>query len=215
MSYLLVVIWTWFVKFLTPALAISSSLNADVPAMSASTGWIMLPMGVAVGGWAYAVFRQTNTSQVFAEEANWKKIFYVFFLNKGYVDECYEVYFVQPTLCFSNWLWRIVDIGGVDRAVHSVASSSIVLANWLWRVIDIKGIDRVVVGVGGSSVGFGRWLWRVVDVRWLGYNIGQIFKGADAAGQILQETEPRTIQHHLLVMVFWLVSAIGLLYVLV
>ena len=45
-------------------------------------------------------------------------------------------------------------------------------------------------------MGLGRWLWRVVDVRWLGYNIGQILKGADAAGQILQETEPRTIQHH-------------------
>jgi NADH:ubiquinone oxidoreductase subunit 5 (subunit L)/multisubunit Na+/H+ antiporter MnhA subunit len=190
-------------------------LGAEVTATSASSWWILVPVGVAVCGWAYAVSRQTTTPQVLAEEADWKKALYVVFLHKGYFDECYEVYFVQPTLRFANWLWRIVDIRGFDRAVHSVASSSIVLANWLWRVIDIKGIDRVVVGLGGSSVGFGRWLWRVVDVRWLGYNIGQILKGADAAGQILQETEPRTIQHHLLVMVFWLVLAIGLLYFLV
>ena len=242
MAYLLIIIWTWFVEFLTPALRISSSLGAEVTATSASSWWILVPVGVAVCGWAYAVSRQTTTPQVLAEEADWKKALYVVFLHKGYFDECYEVYFVQPTLRFANWLWRIVDIRGFDRAVHSVASSSIVLANWLWRVIDIKGIDRVVVGLGGSSVGFGRWLWRVVDVkgidrvvvglggssvgfgrwlwrvvdvRWLGYNIGQILKGADAAGQILQETEPRTIQHHLLVMVFWLVLAIGLLYFLV
>jgi hypothetical protein len=102
-----------------------------------------------------------------------------------------------------------------SRVVHSIASSSLLLASWLWRVIDIKGIDRMVVGVGGSSVGLGRWLWRVVDVRWLSYNVRQILKGADVAGQILQETETRTIQHHLLVMVFWLVSAICLLYFLV
>ena len=64
-------------------------------------------------------------------------------------------------------------------------------------------------------MGLGRWLWRVLDVRWLSYNVKQIVKGTDVAGQIIQETETRTIQHHLLVMVFWLVSAIGLLYVLV
>lgn len=215
MAYLLLIIWTWFVEFLTPALPVSSFLGAAVTETTASSWWMLLPVGVAVCGWIYAVFRQTTASLVSAEEVVWKKALYVFFLHKGYVDECYEVYFVQPTLRFANWLWRVVDIGGIDRAVHSVASSSIVLANWLWRVIDIKGVDRVVVSVGGSSVSLGQWLWRVADVRWLENNIGKIFKGADTAGQVLQETEPRTIQHHLLVMIFWLVSAIGLLYFLV
>ncbi len=215
MAYLLMVMWTWLVEFLTPALPLSSLLGAEVTATTASLWWILLPVVVAVGGWAYAMASQTTRSQVHLEEADWKKALYVLFLHKGYFDEWYEVYFVQPTLRFANWLWRIVDIRGFDRVVHSIASSSLLLASWLWRVIDIKGIDRMVVGVGGSSVGLGRWLWRVVDVRWLSYNVRQILKGADVAGQILQETETRTIQHHLLVMVFWLVSAICLLYFLV
>ncbi len=215
MVYLLMVMWTWFVEFLTPALPLSSLLGAEVTATTASLWWIWLPVVVAVGGWAYALASQTTKSQVHLEEADWKKAVYVLFLHKGYFDEWYDVYFVQPTLRFANWLWRIVDIRGFDRVVHSVASSSLVFATWLWRVIDIKGIDRMVVGLGGSSVGLGRWLWRVVDVRWLSYNVRQILKGADVAGQILQETETRTIQHHLLVMVFWLVSAIGFLYFLV
>ena len=242
MAYLLMVIWTWLVEFLTPALPLSPLLVAEVTATTASSWWMLLPVAVAIGGWMYAMAGQTTRSQTHSEEADWKKAVYVLFLHKGYFDECYEVYFVQPTLRFANWLWRIVDIRGFDRVVHSVASSSILLANWLWRVIDMKGIDRVVVGVGGSSVGLarwlwrvvdikgidrmvvglggssvglGRWLWRVIDVRWLSYNVRQILKGADVAGQILQETETRTIQHHLLVMVFWLVSAICLLYFLV
>ena len=215
MAYLLMVMWTWLVEFLTPALPVSSLLGAEVTTTTtASLWWILLPVVVAVGGWAYAMASQTTRSQV-QEEADWKKALYVLFLHKGYFDEWYEVYFVQPTLRFANWLWRIVDIRGFDRVVHSIASSSLLLASWLWRVIDIKGIDRMVVGVGGSSVGLGQWLWRVVDVRWLSYNVRQILKGADVAGQILQGTETRTIQHHLLVMVFWLVSAICLLYFLV
>ena len=240
--YLLMAMWTLLVEFLTPVLPLSSLLGSELTTMTTSSWWMLLPIGVAVGGWAYAMASQTTRSQEHPEEADWRKALYVLFLHKGYFDEWYEVYFVQPTLRFANWLWRIVDIRGFDRVVHSVASSSLLLASWLWRVIDIKGIDRVVVGLGGSSVGLarwlwrvvdikgidrvvvglggssvglGQWLWRVIDVRWLGYNLGQILKGADAAGQIRQETESRTIQHHLLVMVFWLVAAIGLLYFLV
>ena len=215
MSALLMVFWTWLVGFLTPALPISSSVEIGVLLTEGNLWWILVPVGVAVCGWAYAVSCQASSHRKDVKEKVWKKALYVVFLHKGYFDECYDIYFVQPTLRFANWLWRVVDIRGFDRAIHSIASSSIMVANWLWRVIDIKGIDRAVVGLGGTSVGLGRWLWRVVDIRWLETNIGQVLQKADAAGHILQETESRTIQHHLLVMVFWLVSAIGLLYVLV
>lgn len=215
MASLLMVFWTWFVEFLTPALSVSSSLELRGSPSVRSIWWIVLPVGVAVCGWAYAVSQQAVGHRTDAKEIVWKKALYVLFLHKGYFDEFYENYFVQPTLRFANWLWRIIDIRGIDRAIHMIASFSIFAAHWLWRVVDIKGIDRAVVGLGGTSVGFGRWLWRVIDIRWLENNVGQVFKGADTAGRILQETEPRTIQHHLLVMVFWLVSAICLLYFLV
>ncbi len=214
MGWLLIVVWTWFVEFLYPVLPVVSSFRLEGGGHSGSVWWTILPVGVAVCGWVYAVSQQGACSEMMRETAIWKKALYVLCLHKGYFDECYDVYVVQPTLRLANWLWRVVDVRGFDRAVHSVASSSIVFANWLWRVIDVKGIDRVVLGVGESSVGLGRWLWRVVDIRWLGYNIGQVFQRADTAGQVLQEAEPRTIQHHLLVMIFWLVSAICLLYFL-
>ena len=215
MSYLLMSLWTRFVEFLTPVLPKLLSVETVAPLTSETGWWMLIPIGVAVCGWAYAVSCQAKDHRKDGKEIVWKKALYVLCLHKGYFDECYDRYVVQPTLRFANWLWRVVDIRGFDRAIHSIASSSVILANWLWRVIDVKGIDRAVIGLGGSSVGLGRWLWRVVDVRWLEKNIGQVLQKADVAGNILQETESRTIQHHLLVMVFWLVSAIGLLYFLV
>jgi len=215
MSYLLLNFWTWFVVFLAPALPQFSSVESGLPLTKENWWWMLVPIGTAICGWTYAVSCQIVGNRKDVKEMAWRKALYVLFLHKGYFDECYDTYVVQPTIRFANWLWRIVDIRVFDRAIHSIASSSILFANWLWRVIDVKGIDRAVVGLGGSSVGLGRWLWRVVDIRWLETNIGQVFKKADSAGHILQETESRTIQHHLLVMVFWLVSAIGLLYLLV
>ena len=81
--------------------------------------------------------------------------------------------------------------------------------------MDIRGIDRVVMGLGQQSIGMGRWLWHVVDIGWLEQKVGPVGKQADAAGQLLQETETRTLQHQLLVMIFWLVLATGLLYFMV
>ncbi|MEX2492897.1 MAG: NADH-quinone oxidoreductase subunit L [Nitrospirales bacterium] len=212
---MLMVFWSWFVIFLAPALTVFPAVELGMTPADGSVWSMLLPAGAALCGWIYAMSQRAAVGQMDVKERVWKKALYVLFLHKGYFDELYECYFVQPTLRFAHWLWQIVDIRGIDRAVHLIGSFSILVAHWLWRVVDIKGIDRIVVGLGGSSVGIGRWLWRVVDIRWLENNVGQIFKGADAAGHILQETEPRTIQHHILVMVFWLVSAIGLLYVLV
>ena len=214
-SYLLMSLWTRFVEFLAPVLPQLLSMGTVAPPTHVTGWWMLIPVGVAVCGWVYAISSQATDHRKDAKEMAWKKALYVVFLHKGYFDECYDLYVVQPTLRFANWLWRIVDVRGFDRAIHSIASFSISFANWLWRVIDIKGIDRAVIGLGGSSVGLGRWLWRVVDIRWLESNIGQVLKKADSAGLALQEAESRTLQHHLLVMVFWLVSAIGLLYFLV
>jgi hypothetical protein len=57
-------------------------------------------------------------------------------------------------------------------------------------------------------------LWRIVDIRWLDRKVGKV-AGQIAAGKLLQEMESRTIQHQLLVMLFWLVAMTGLLYFLV
>ena len=140
---------------------------------------------------------------------------YVLFLNKLYFDEIYEVYVIQPTLRLSTWLWRTVDLGGIDRFISGIAGVSVTLARWLWQVVDVRGIDRGVVGIGSQTVNFARWLWQIIDIRGIENNIERLGHQAEATGQILQKFEPRTLQHHLLVMIFWLVAAIGLFYWLV
>ena len=113
---------------------------------------------------------------------------YVLFWNKGYFDEIYDAYLVTPTIKFAHWLWRIIDIKVIDRFIHFIAT---------------------------FSVNFAGWLWRIVDIRWLERKVGQVAEQVNTAGQLLQEIESRTIQHQLLVMLFWLVAMTGLFYILI
>ncbi|GJL54267.1 MAG: NADH-quinone oxidoreductase subunit L [Nitrospirales bacterium] len=217
MAMVLLAAWTWFAQFLTPAFSVTTprAMEAFEETSPGFGPWIILPLFAAIGGWAYALSRYRRSSHPSAKQSKFMQTLYVTFLNKGYFDELYELYIVQPTLRFANWLWRIVDVRGIDAAIHMIATSSLLFARWLWRVIDVQGIDRAVIGIGQHSIGLSRWLWRVVDVRWLDHNMSEMGKRADAAGELLQEVESRTIQHQLLVMVFWLVLATGILYLLI
>ena len=208
-------LWIWLVKFLSPALPLAVATMQEGRPTMGITWWIVLPMVVAISGWAYAFSLQASSNIPHVKESEWKKTLYVFFLNKGYFDEIYEAYFVQPTLRLAHWLWRRIDVQCLDRFVNGTASLSVVFAKWVWQVVDLKGIDRLTVNMGRRSVGFGGWLWQLIDVRGLERTVGQLGTGVDAAGHYLHEAGPRTLQHHLLVMIFWLVLAICVLYVLV
>ena len=58
---------------------------------------------------------------------------------------------------------------------------------------------------------FAGWLWQIVDIRWLERKMGQV----NAEEKLRQEMEPRTTQHQILVMVFWLGAMTGFLYILI
>ncbi|MDH5576020.1 MAG: hypothetical protein OEY80_11085, partial [Nitrospirota bacterium] len=167
------------------------------------------------------------------------KRWYVHFLNKLYFDELYEAYLVQPTVGFARWLWqvvdrqgfdalilgiasvtvgvakwlwRVVDLRGIDGIVVGLGRNSVGMAGWLWRVVDLRGVDRVVVGVGKHSIGIANWLWNIIDVKILDKNVNRVGDQAKATGDMMRELEPRTLQHHLLVMIFWLIVGMGLLF---
>ncbi len=212
---LLIVLWTWFAEFLAPALAQPVPPLTESVATSGLSLWIILPLVVAICGWGVAYWFHTNPRRFSLGQSAWGKRLYVLFLNKWYIDEISEVYVVQPTLRLARWLWRTVDIGGIDRFITSIAGVSVSFATWLWQVVDVRGIDRGVVGIGGQSVNFARWLWQVIDIRGIEKNVERLGRQADATGHMLQKVEPRMLQHHLLVMVFWLILAIGLFYWLV
>ena len=118
----------------------------------------------------------------------------------------------RKSVGMAGWLWRVVDLHGIDRVVVGLGQQSVGFARWLWRVIDLRGVDRVVVGVGKQSVGIANWLWKIIDIKVLDKNVDRLNEQAEVAGDAIQEVEPRTLQHHLLVMIFWLIVGMGLLY---
>jgi NADH-quinone oxidoreductase subunit L len=112
----------------------------------------------------------------------------------------------------AGWLWRVVDLHGIDRVVVGLGQRSVGFARWLWRVVDLRGVDRVVVGIGQQSMGIANWLWKIIDIKVLDKHVNRQRVQAEAAGDMRQELEPRTLQHHLLVMIFWLIVGMGLLF---
>jgi NADH-quinone oxidoreductase subunit L len=231
---LLLLIWRWFASFLSSSVGTVGEVVAE-PSTGYSA-WILLPIAVAVAGWAVAYARHGRPHS--HETALWQKRLYVFFLNKGYFDEIYDVYIVRPTIGIAHWLWRVVDQGLINRCIVSLGPLSIRISQWLWRVVDQGVIDRLIVSLGPLSVGVSRWLWRVVDqgvIDRLVISVGtqsvnvaqrmevvdragstksdeQLSRGVDASGRALQGVQPRTLQHDLLVVVFWLAAALGFFY---
>jgi NADH-quinone oxidoreductase subunit L len=211
----LTLFWSWFVSFLAPALTLPGSSLSEGTGEVGFGVWLLVSIGVAFAGWAFAYSMQTQPRRQVAGLEHRKTRLYVLFWNKFYFDEIYDAYLVNPTIQLARWLWRNIDMSIIDHAIHSIATYSVLFAQWLWRMVDVKGIDRLVVSIGQRSIGMSRLLWQVVDINWLEHRVSQLGRQADTAGQLFQGAEPRTIQHQLLVMIVWLVLATGLLYILI
>ncbi len=238
---ILLALWLWFVPFLAPAIGTPYSLDGGIwPANHVPM--LVMALVAALAGWGLASLLHARPMLAFVPRSNFAQTMYVLFLNKFYFDEVYSVYIVQPTIRFVRWMWRVVDVRGINRLIHGIATTSVLLSRWMWRVVDIRGIDRAVVEsgnqsvrlarwlwqmidvrvidraveqTGGQSVGLARWLWETVDVRRIEKSSNQIGRAADASGEKLKDYEPRTIQHYLVVLIAWLIVAILFSYWLV
>jgi NADH-quinone oxidoreductase subunit L len=82
---------------------------------------MLISLTVAVSGWLLA--RRVYVQEP-ALEAQWIQRwhgYYTLLLNKYYVDDLYAKYIVRPLYAFSeSALWRVFDIGIVDRLVNVV-----------------------------------------------------------------------------------------------
>lgn len=199
----LVVLWRWFAVFLSPIIGVQSS-SEDV----AFSAYILIPIGIALAGWLYAFWlsRKTHSSS----SSVLKNRLYVFFLNKGYFDEIYEAFIVRPMLSFSHWAWRKIDQGFIDRCVVGLGQASTAIAQRL-GYLD-SAVDHQVTSVGKGSVSIANWLGRFVDTAGINNAVDGLGRGADASGHAAKRYEPHTMQHNLLVVVFWLVAALGFFY---
>ncbi|RMH07837.1 MAG: NADH-quinone oxidoreductase subunit L [Nitrospirae bacterium] len=235
--------WTWVNEFLNPVFVKVRSPMAAVAKPDAGDLLVVLVIAclLAMVGWSMA-YRFSQRSHRVLRSRIWHHRIYMFLLNKGYVDDLYDVAFVTPTLRFAHWLcrvvdwgmidrgvislgtisvkaarwlWEVVDLQGIDRTIKGLGRFSILMARWLWQVVDLRGIDRTVTTLGTSSQGLGKWLWRRVDLRGVDQGLERIGSRAEETGETLQDLEPRMLQHHLLVLIFWLALVMALVFWLV
>ena len=198
--------------------------------MSLFSPWLLAPIAAAVSGWVAGYLFQGKLGLANLARSDWMKTLYVALLNKLYFDEVYDAYVVRPFLGIVNWLWRIVDLRGVNYAVQGIGflalwvargvastlearaieggssgmgKGTLVLSRWLWGTIEARGVERLVQGSATSSVRLSSWLWRVVDRRATDQAIQGVGRLTDETGLALQKIAPRTLQHHLLLVVCW------------
>jgi NADH:ubiquinone oxidoreductase subunit 5 (subunit L)/multisubunit Na+/H+ antiporter MnhA subunit len=212
---LMTLFWSWFANFLAPVLTFSGVTLGEGAVEQGFPFWLVVALGVSVAGWVYAYSTQVRSQHQVSKASARSNRLYVLFWNKGYFDEIYDAYLVTPTIKFARWMWQNIDIKVIDRFIHGIAACSMYFAGWLWRIVDIRVIDRFIHNIAAYSMYFSGWLWRVVDMLWLERKFGQVAGQVNAAGKLLQEMESNTIQHQILVMVFWLGAMTGLLYFLV
>ncbi|MDD9819290.1 MAG: NADH-quinone oxidoreductase subunit L [Nitrospira sp.] len=217
-SGLLMLVWTWFGQFLAPALAPPGATLAATDAATPTaiswglSVWILVPLGVAVCGWGVAYARHLNPGWGSPGQSEWGRRLYVFFLNKAYFEVIYDMYIVEPVLQATRWLWQTVDRGGIDRSITCVGGAFIVAGQWLARVVDVRNLDRVPGGAEGPAIGRGRWLRRGLELCGFGTLVAPDPQMTEDTARMVRAISPQTIQHHVLVMIFWLIIAVGLFY---
>ncbi len=210
---LLTLFWNWFASFMAPALTFSGVRLGE--RAQGFPFWLVVSLAVSVAGWVYAYSTQMRSQHQVLRASERSNRLYVLFWNKGYFDEIYDAYLVNPTLQFARWLWRNIDVRVIDHFIHSIATYSVNLARWLWAIVDVRVIDRFIHFIAAYSVHFAGWLFRIVDISLLERKVEKAAGQVNATGKLLQNMESHTIQHQLLVMVFWLVAMTGLLYFLI
>jgi NADH-quinone oxidoreductase subunit L len=150
LAVLRLLIWSDFLIFISPAHPEGAAALARISLEGWSPANLLLGIGVAIAGWATAFYFHIFPAHPSAWWSERKKTLYVFFLNRGYFDEVYEILIVRPTLRFVSWFWRVVD-GGINRAYMAAAGASADMARSLWEGVDVRLIDRPANGLAAAS----------------------------------------------------------------
>ena len=144
----------WLHQFLEPVAGLGGE-------HAVSTGLVLTLMMVATGiallGWALAHYFYSVNLSAPDRLAEQFKAAYTTLLNKYYIDELYDVLWVEPTKTLGRWLdW--FDRFVIDGLVHAVAQSAdLVAAASTWA-------EKYVIYGGLNAIGYGNHLaarqWR-------------------------------------------------------
>jgi NADH:ubiquinone oxidoreductase subunit 5 (subunit L)/multisubunit Na+/H+ antiporter MnhA subunit len=166
---LLALVWGPFYHFLLPAVAQGPLMHAFFGG-SQPFALLVIGLGIATFGWALASWLPLRPAAP-AHLSDFSRAFYLLIWNKLYLDEIYDRFVICPTLGLARWLWRVVDVGMIERTIVGRGTGTITLARWLWLWIDLRLLGGAVQGVGPLTLQTARWLSHSVDIRALGWAV--------------------------------------------
>jgi NADH-quinone oxidoreductase subunit L len=120
----------YFASFLQPVFGGGESAAAESAAQAlelplAGVAVFTALVGFGIAFWFY--LKQPSKPEQFAKSM---KGAYTTLLNKYYVDELYAAVIVNPLMWIStNFLWKTVDVAGIDGAVNGIADSATALGD--------------------------------------------------------------------------------------
>jgi len=115
----------YFSAFLQPVFGAPEAAGAEAAAHNtelilSAVALATALLGLALAWWLY-ITRPSKPEQL----AKSMKPAYTTLLHKYYVDELYAAVVIKPLLWLStNFLWKIVDVAGIDATVNGIASGA-------------------------------------------------------------------------------------------
>jgi NADH-quinone oxidoreductase subunit L len=123
-----------------------------MPLLIASTAGVV---GLILGWWVYGR-KPLAAGQPDPLEAKMGGL-YVLLKNKYYIDEIYNVVFVQPAKRFAVWMGDVFDRQGIDGVLHGIANGALKLS-LAFRSFDTKVVNGGADGLAASIKAAGHWL---------------------------------------------------------
>ncbi len=156
---LLMVLWKWFAGFLAPAVAIRAMSLGEVTIEPSFSVWILVPIGVAIAGWAFAYSVHVRPRRQVSSAASRTTRLYVLFWNKFYVDEIYDAYVVHPTLRLAQWLSHRVDEMGIKQLIKNLGRQAANVGEMLTTVEPRLVGQNILVLIFGFVFTMGVLYW--------------------------------------------------------
>ncbi len=153
---------SWFEEFVEPTIANVIHLEAVGFNFAPLIASIVVALGgLFVGWWVYG---RKPLAAGQADPLSRLGLVWTVLKNKYFLDEIYDIVFVQPTNRLSVWMGEVFDRKGIDGVLHGIGNGALRLAN------AFREFDRVVVNGGvdqlaDSIKSFGRWLREIQTGR--------------------------------------------------
>ena len=205
--------WTWFGRFMAPALPPPSPGIPPVLAEGTLSLAIVTAAGVTLSAAAFGFLHAALRRRAPATPGPWDRwggMLYVAVLNRGYVDEVYQAVIVRPVLGLARWLSETVDVGIIDRAFEGVGVALEGFGEWLSSSVEGGVIDRAFEGFSVALEGLGKWLSRSIEGGVIDRAVDGIGEAFGAVGRFARAVQSGQFHHYALAVLAGAILLLGI-----